>query len=344
MTDAASSHVEAPGIPPKRLAASAVPNRSRKRVVRNYEGRIDPPRRVLTREEIREVHGCGRFKGFDAEPHLLERLESLVEKQAAFELDYSYLISNAATSMKLRARRIVWCEHLVDLMLKEFKLENGQECVDVAIWMIDAYLCKKRPDTFQNKMIIDAIIATVTIVTKVHNVTYICFAESMSLTENTMTKKDVKLTEADILQTLDWKLFPPLVTTGIEHLGAILGCPESYIDAAKERWYTCRVCIDTTKFSPVVLAAAALMGYATKTRSSCVRYTFDEEEAAYLSHSTKDAVRRANALLVAIEKEEAVRLQKQSEKRRKEESKEVSTAQIGKKKRKKTDVDVASTA
>ena len=221
-------------------------------------------------------------------------------------------------------------------MLDDFKIENGQECVDVAIWMIDAYLCKKRPHVFQNKMIIDLIVATVTMVTKVHNVTYICFDESMRSTENTMTKKDAKLMEADILQTLDWKLFPPLVTTGIEHLGAILGCPEPYIEAAKKRWYTCRVCIYTTKFSPVVLAAAALMGYAT-TQPPYVRYTFDEEEAAYLSHSTKDAVRRANALLVEIEQGEAVRMQ--AEKR-----KEASTAQVGKKKRKKADADVSCTA
>ena len=89
----------------------------------------------------------------------------LVDKQAAFELDYAYRSTPIQTCGC--ALRVVWCQHLAELMLDDFKIENGQ--VRRRRDLDDRRLPLKLSHVFRNKMIIDLIVATVTMVTKVHN-------------------------------------------------------------------------------------------------------------------------------------------------------------------------------
>lgn len=297
---------------------------------------IAPPRHELTREEVRVVHGIDRFAAFDAEKHLAERMENLVLKQREYELDYSYMISNAATGLRLRRRRLMCVEFVATMLLDDFHVDNAQECIEVAVWLMDAYLCTKRPDAFATEQFTSLLAAIVSMVTKTHAIAFLTFKTTLAYTEAKLSLRGVKELEADILSTLGWKLFPPLVPTVVEHLGALLGCPEPYVDAAKKRWHVCRVSIDAIKFSPAVLAAGALLGV-VKLQPAYVRYVFDEEEAAHLCHSTAAAVRAADALLVVIEKEEARRVD--GEKRKKEEDSAATTtttttSQGGKKRKK----------
>ena len=331
---AASSGMKALGISPKKLQLSSIPNRSKKRVRlggKSSPMKVDLPR-VMTVDEVLTVHGVDRFAGFDAMPHLVERMESFVAKQADFELDYAYLISNSGPDMRLRTRRRVWCDHIAHTLLEDFRVDNAQECIEVAIWLIDAYICKKRPDRIVNKTLIDLVVTVIPMVTKVHNISYICFKEMMSHTENTMTQKDAKNLEADILLELDWKLFPPTVPTAIEHLAALLGCPDAFTDEAKKIWNMCRSTLDTIKFTPAVLAAAALMGRATK-QPQYVKYVYDMHEAAHFCHSTAQAVQLANNMLLRIEAEELKRRAAEEAKKKKEEEEDAATQQKGKKRK-----------
>lgn len=339
----ASSGMEALGISPKKLKLSSIPNRSKKKAGvrgRSRSTKIERPR-VMSVDEVRTVHGVDRFPGLDAVPHLIERMESFVAKQPDFELDYAYLISNSGPDMCLRARRRVWCDHIAHTMLEDFKIENAHECIEAAIWLIDAYICKKRPDEFVNKTFIDLVLTVITMATKVHNVTYICFKEMLAHTENTMSQKDAKNLEADILRELDWKLFPPTVPTAIEHLAALLGCPEPCVDEAKRIWYMCRATIDTIRFTPAVLAAGALMGRVTK-QPRDVEHVYDMQEAAYLCHSTVQAVQLANNMLLRIETEELKRRAAAEAKRNKED--ETATEQKAKKRKKSEALKVEGTA
>lgn len=288
-------------------------DRSKKRThVDDVSGTVKLERvKEMTTEEVRIVHGVGRFAGFDAEPHLLERMEHFVGKQASFEIDYTYFISNSQSPMFMRLRRRVLCEHITQAICEDFVLKNAEECVDAAIWITDAYISKKKPEEFIEKDFIDLVLTAICMATKVHNLSYICFDEIMKHTENSMTKKDMKTLEADILMTLDWKLLPTTVPAAIELIAALVGCPAACENAGKARWYKCRWCLDTMRFTPAVLAAAALSGYSRKNTD----FVFDEQEAAHLCHSTVQAVRLADDLLVEVEAKQDTRVDAMREKK-----------------------------
>ena len=251
------------------------------------------------------------MRGINAKQHVRERMRVFVSRQAHYVVPREHMLGDTSVEqMQLRVTRRHYCDVFAVQILDHFKLDNGHECVETAIFVADTYigtrptlLLRDSADAdFETAKMVCA--AALMIASKAVCQHWVTAAQAVSAMVTTADKSTEAFSQAvsktralslEILLAIEFKCaILPTVPVAIDHLVVLLDCL-AVTSRAKRRWYACRSHVEVWTYTPAVLAAAALCGAAASGARPALR-----EEAAPLCASTSDTIRDAEALLTSI--------------------------------------------
>lgn len=184
----------------------------------------------------------------------MECLQYLVSQEERSALRYAWFLEDVAR-VRLRKEYVFWLSEEIGTFVK-----RHTDVADSAIWYAD--VCFPRLDASCRRR---GVLACMYLALKVHH------DESVSLDELIgceIEKSEHILMEAKVLEILEWKLHPPVVSVFISQLGYLLGVKRDAIEAAHEHWRLVSARTKLLDFKSSVKACALLRHFDGKIEAS----------------------------------------------------------------------------
>lgn len=184
----------------------------------------------------------------------MECLQYLVSQEERSALpSYTWFLEDV-TRVRLRKEYVFWLSEEIGAIVK-----RHPDVADSAIWYAD--VCFPRFDASCRRR---GVLACMYLALKVHHEELVSLDELLVEDE----KPELIMMEAKVLEILEWRLHPPVVSVFISQLGHLLSVKRDAIEAAHEHWRL--VCARTKllHFKSSVKACALLRHFDGKIEAS----------------------------------------------------------------------------